>query len=92
MNKFNLNIDKILDKKFKFDFKGYDSEEVDEFLDLVANDYKTYNSEINSLKDMIKTLNSNIEKSQLNIVKLNNMIQIKDENIKMLENKIKDKK
>ena len=40
--KLNLDIQTILDKRFDIDFKGYSGLEVDTFLDLVIEDYQTY--------------------------------------------------
>ncbi len=40
--KVNLDIQTILDKQFDIDFKGYSAAEVDSFLDLVMEDYQTY--------------------------------------------------
>ena len=40
--KVNLDIQTILDKEFEIDFKGYSSDDVDSFLDLVMEDYQTY--------------------------------------------------
>jgi DivIVA domain-containing protein len=41
-DKVNLDIQTILDKEFNVDFKGYNATEVDTFLDLVIQDYQTY--------------------------------------------------
>jgi DivIVA domain-containing protein len=40
--KVNLDLQTILDKQFNIDFKGYSPAEVDSFLDLVMEDYQTY--------------------------------------------------
>lgn len=40
--KVNLDIQTILDKQFDIDFKGYSPAQVDSFLDLVMEDYQTY--------------------------------------------------
>lgn len=93
MNNINLDINKILDKKFQLDFKGYNQKEVDDFLDLVLSDYAFYNKDIIYLKNKIKDLNMIIRLNAVKIAKLKNELQIKDENIKMLESKIlKNKK
>ena len=44
----------ILQQKFKIKIKGYDPEEVEAFLNLVAEDYKKANEEIGELKDKIE--------------------------------------
>lgn len=38
--KVMLSPKKIIAKEFKVDFKGYNAEEVDHFLDMVVNDYE----------------------------------------------------
>ncbi len=52
--KVNLDLQTILDKEFNIDFKGYNAEEVDAFLDLVMEDYQTY-------QDITADLNSKIQ-------------------------------
>lgn len=51
--KVNLDIQTILDKEFNVDFKGYNAAEVDSFLDLVMEDYQTY-------QDITAELNSKV--------------------------------
>lgn len=47
-----MNIGKkdIIDKEFTVDYKGYDSKEVDLFLDLVATNYEILEDLVNKLK------------------------------------------
>lgn len=40
--KVNLDIQTILNRQFNIDFKGYSAKEVDAFLDLIIEDYETY--------------------------------------------------
>lgn len=51
----------ILQQKFKAKLKGYDSEEVDAFLNLVAEDYKKANEEISNLTEKIDGQKKEIE-------------------------------
>ena len=44
--RFKLKVEDVLNKQFNIDFKGYSSVEVDEFLDLVINDYQEYDAMI----------------------------------------------
>lgn len=44
-----LNPTEILKKEFKTKMRGYDSVEVDGYLDLIIKDYQTYQEEINRL-------------------------------------------
>lgn len=49
--KTNLTSQEILDKEFKTTIRGYNQDEVDEFLDQVIQDYETFNKEIEALKE-----------------------------------------
>lgn len=53
--RFQLTLQEIYDKKFNVDFKGYTPLEVDQFLDLVIQDYEQYDKMIKSLGDTIHT-------------------------------------
>ncbi len=50
----------ILNKKFKKDIKGYDAQEVDEFLDDVIKDYLSFQKEIISLNAYAESLKGKI--------------------------------
>ena len=54
--KVNLDIQTILDKEFNVDFKGYNATEVDSFLDLVIQDYQTYQEITSELNQKIAEL------------------------------------
>lgn len=55
--KLNLSVRKIVDKEFKKKpMGGYDANEVDEFLDLVIEDYETIAQYIKECKDMNQRL------------------------------------
>ncbi|AMB98507.1 cell division protein [Aerococcus urinaehominis] len=56
MTKRNLTTKAILQKEFKPALRGFNTEEVDEFLDLVIRDYESYEKEIASLKNEIDRL------------------------------------
>lgn len=55
-SKVNLDIQTILDKEFNVDFKGYNATEVDNFLDLVIQDYQTYQETTRELNEKIGEL------------------------------------
>ena len=59
----------IVDKDFNTKFRGYDSEEVDEFLDLIIQDYKSFQDEIEELKMEVERLVEELEKLQNNQIK-----------------------
>lgn len=55
----------IVDKDFKRGLRGYDPEEVDAFLDLIIQDYKSFQDEIDELKaDNDRLINQLDEKSK----------------------------
>ncbi len=45
----------ILDKKFKNKVRGYDPDEVDEFLDGIIRDYEAFTNEIDRLKEEMQS-------------------------------------
>ncbi|MBN0919288.1 DivIVA domain-containing protein [[Mycoplasma] gypis] len=49
-----VSVDQIYKKKFSASLNGYNPEEVDEFLDLLLNDIKEYQYQIEILKSKIK--------------------------------------
>ncbi|SDI98931.1 cell division regulator GpsB [Salimicrobium halophilum] len=49
-DRFHLTGKEILEKDFKTSMRGYNQEEVDEFLDLVIKDYEQYDELIKDLK------------------------------------------
>jgi DivIVA domain len=51
---FQLDIDKILNQEFSVDFKGYSPQEVDQFLDMVIQDFQTYDSVIEELEERLR--------------------------------------
>lgn len=58
LKSIKLNGKEILEKDFKTGMRGYNQEEVDEFLDTVIQDYDTFQQEIDRLKqenDRLKT-------------------------------------
>lgn len=55
-NKLNLEVQALVDKEFNIDFKGYSAREVDGFLDLVIEDYQTYQAVLSELNEKISEL------------------------------------
>ncbi|GAK06805.1 cell division regulator GpsB [Geomicrobium sp. JCM 19038] len=51
-----LNAKKILDKEFKTSMKGYNKEEVDQFLDFVIQDYELFQEHVTKLEKEIEQL------------------------------------
>lgn len=46
-----LNADYILEKEFKKSMKGYNADEVDQFLDVIREDYDTFTAKIAALQE-----------------------------------------
>ncbi|WP_342277860.1 DivIVA domain-containing protein [Spiroplasma endosymbiont of Nephrotoma flavescens] len=72
-NSFKLAKEDILEKKFQINFKGYDAQEVDRFLDIVQKDYDAFNKimethidEISRLKEKLKEIIEEHEKLKSN--------------------------
>ena len=79
-NKINLTPDDILEKEFKIDTRGYRLKEVDQFLDLIIQDYQTLidiikkqekekdelTEEILRLKQELRDANVNVEIARAN--------------------------
>ena len=55
-NKVVLSPKKIVSKEFKVDFKGYNADEVDHFLDQVVKDYEAFAGLLNNSYDRIEQL------------------------------------
>lgn len=66
-----LTMKDILEKDFKIDARGYRMQEVDQFLDIIINDYNEYNS-------IIKKMNEENKK----LVEENNDLKIQNRNLK----------
>ena len=50
VNRVQLTANDILEKEFKRSMRGYNEEEVDEFLDIIIQDYEAFTKEIERLK------------------------------------------
>ena len=64
MAKYNSKAIDIFNKEFKVKMRGFDPDEVDEFLDNIMKDYETFNKEILALQEENDRLNAKI--NQLN--------------------------
>ncbi|MEA5026353.1 Cell cycle protein GpsB [bioreactor metagenome] len=56
---FNLKPQKIFDKQFSIEFKGYAAEEVDQYLDLIIQDYQKMDNIYQTLQEKIAVLQQN---------------------------------
>ena len=58
-----LNADYILEKDFKKSMKGYNIDEVDQFLDLIREDYDTFTEKIAALEEENERLKQELSNS-----------------------------
>ena len=61
MEKLNLTPEDILNKEFKADFKGYNADDVDAFLDLILDDYQKMEDNVQQLLDAVNSLQNQIK-------------------------------
>ena len=61
MEKLNLTPEEILEFKPSIDFKGYNAEQVDAFLDIILDDYSKMENNIQELLDYIAELQAEIK-------------------------------
>ena len=83
--KIILSPKKIVAKEFKVDFKGYNAEEVDHFLDIIVKDYETFATMLNASYDKIDQLESRLNEQKIKIVKLEREKALQDDNIHAME-------
>jgi len=57
-----LTVKDILEKTFKRSFKGYDEDEVDKFLDLIIDEFKALQSELETVKDELAKTRESYER------------------------------
>lgn len=75
MEKLNLTPEEILNKEFNVDFKGYCAQDVDEFLDLVLDDYQKAEDNIQELLDFISKLQEELKSSKEKIDNLETQLE-----------------
>lgn len=62
-DKIKLTAKEILEKDFKSGIKGYNKDEVDQFLDLIIKDYETFHQEIETLQQENLRLKKQLEEN-----------------------------
>ena len=63
-NRFYLSVESILKKVFRDNVKGYDPDEVDEFLDLVVKDYVSFERYRKQMGSYVVELENHLRKSR----------------------------
>ena len=70
MEKLNLTPEEILNKEFETDFKGYNAEQVDLFLDEVLEDYQKMEDNVQQLLDTVAALQEQIKELKAKNIEL----------------------
>ena len=79
--KILLSPKKIVAKEFKVDFKGYNAEEVDHFLDIIVKDYESFAAMLNASYDKIDQLEARLSEQKIKIAKLEREKALQDDNL-----------
>lgn len=61
INRVQLTANDILEKDFKKSMRGYNEEEVDEFLDIIIKDYEAFSKEIERLTKELERFKKSAE-------------------------------
>ena len=86
--KVQLSPKRIVSKGFKVDFKGYNADEVDHFLDIVVKDYEAFASLLNDSYNLNEQLEVQIMEQKEIIEKLEKEKALQDDNIHAMEENI----
>ena len=79
-----LSPKKIVSKEFKVDFKGYNADEVDHFLDQIVKDYEL----LNNSYDRIEQLERRLADQKAMIARLEREKALQDDNLRALEDNV----
>lgn len=81
-----LSPKKIVSKEFKVDFKGYNADEVDHFLDQIVKDYEAFAGLLNNSYDRIEQLERRLAEQKSIVARLEREKALQDDNLRALEN------
>src|SRR5699024_11102574 len=70
INRVQLTETEILEKEFKKSMRGYNEEDVDEFLDIIIQDYDAFTQEINRLRQANERLRKSTEQPSTQTISL----------------------
>ena len=87
-NKVVLSPKKIVSKEFKVDFKGYNADEVDHFLDQVVKDYEAFAGLLNNSYDRIEQLERRLADQKAMLARLEREKALQDDNLRALEDNV----
>lgn len=83
-------IKKILDKKFDSVINGYSPSSVDSFLDIIIEEIKQLNTELESYKNKNEQMDEKIKKMEQINIELEQKLNMKESEIKSLKKDIRN--
>lgn len=86
--KIQLSPKKIVNKEFQIDFKGYNAEEVDYFLDMVVNDYEMFATMLNDSYMQIEKLQKANDELRQKVNQLETEKMIQNDQLKSMEDNL----
>ena len=84
-HKIQLSPKKIVNKQFQIDFKGYNAEEVDYFLDMVVSDYENFAAMLNESYEQIEKLQKANDELKQKVNQLETEKLIQNDQMKSME-------
>ena len=87
-HKIQLSLKKIVNKQFQIDFKGYNAEEVDYFLDIVVNDYENFAAMLNESYEQIEKLQKANDELKQKVNQLETEKMIQNDQLKSMEDNL----
>lgn len=80
MNEYlKLNAEKIFNKDFSIDFKGYAPQEIDEFLDVVIKDYQIADKVMNEMFEENRKLKYEVATLEAEIIELKANLSVQND-------------
>lgn len=83
--KVQLSPKKIVGREFKVDFKGYNADEVDHFLDIIVSDYEAFAAMLNNSYDKIEQLEAKLATQKDIVAKMEREKALQEDNIHAME-------
>ena len=77
--KMNLDPQAILDKEFSIDFKGYNPDEVDKVLDLIIQDYQSFQKSLDEQKLKIEDLERTNASLRAKLIEVEGKAKVNDD-------------
>ncbi|MBO6047987.1 MAG: DivIVA domain-containing protein [Erysipelotrichaceae bacterium] len=87
-NKIQLSPKKILNKQFEIDFKGYNANEVDYYLDMIVADYNNFAIMLNQSYDEIERLQKENQALKVKLTDLERKHSVTEDHLRTIEENV----